>query len=219
LCFCSHRFVLCVFFDSELQAPDENQAEQIDLDSINKNLHVDDAIEQGDLRASILRIRHEERDEERWIGTKLSAVKLSSFKKAMERKDDAWFSSLLSQRVKIDVDDKLIIDVDGDDLVWNTSVHYLDYFLAVLLRVGHWAVLLKLNDDHTFLLRLDLKKSQKEFPCKYAKLNFDPTGKMLYIGQCQNEDVFLALCPLSIIDPAETDEAINVAPGYHVGDT
>jgi hypothetical protein len=164
-------------------------------------------------------------DEQEWNAARITSMKLSAFKRAFERgaehrPDDRWYSNLLKHRIKVNLEDEaLVIPSLSNHLLWDATSHYLDYFLAVSLRIGIWAILPNLEHDHTFVLQLDWKKPQKEFPCKYAKLNFDPTGCMLFIGQCQNEDVYLGLCPRTVVQPGNLDDVECIEPGYHRGNT
>jgi hypothetical protein len=50
-----------------------------------------------------------------------------------------------------------------------------------------------------FAFELDLKKAYREFKGKHGMVGFDTQGRMLYLGKCMNEDVFLGMAPRSFV--------------------
>ena len=74
-----------------------------------------------------------------------------------------------------------------------TSKLMIDYHLTVTNSVRLLSILPKAESSHTFEFEMDLKKLYRDFKGKHAMLGFDPTGRMLYVGRCKNEDIYLAM--------------------------
>jgi hypothetical protein len=121
----------------------------------------------------------------------------------------------LNSRSKIRIDSSLQYNNHDDLLLWGMREHRLDYILTVSGSIGLWATTPNVDIDHTFNLALDLKKPFRDYKGKYGKLGFDPKGRMLYIGKCRNDDVWLAMAPWSFIDGTDED----VPAGHVTGDT
>lgn len=144
-----------------------------------------------------------------------SSVRLSTLRDVFNKKQRLQAIRQLGSRSRIHLDSELIVAPDNDTLLWDMRHHHLDFVMAVSSEPGLWAAIPNVNSDHTFSFKLDLKKPIRSFNNKYGKLGFDPKGRMLYIGQCKNEDVWLALCPWATLDNAADD----VEAGYCSGDT
>jgi hypothetical protein len=71
----------------------------------------------------------------------------------------------------------------------------IDYLLTVGNCMGFSPLLPNAVSYHRFSFDMDLNKAYISFKGKHAMLGFDPAGSMLFIGRCNNEDVFLAMAP------------------------
>lgn len=173
---------------------------------------MDDAPTQEDLLRAIFQpsvIPEAERDG--FESLRRMTVRLSKLREAYERGQSTKAMGYLDQRTKLKIDADLYIPVEDDRLLWNSKVHRLDYMMTVSDGIGLWAAIPNVPSNHNFMFNMDLKAPYREFKAKYGKLGFDPKGRMLYIGKCRNEDVWLAMAPLKFDD--------ELPAGYVTGDS
>lgn len=121
-------------------------------------------------------------------------LKLSRLKSLYENKDKNALN-LLSTRHTVLIDDKFQIPLGNSQAIMNTDESMIDYHLTVANCVGLSPLLPNTSSDHRFCFSMDLQKPYLSFKGKHAMLGFDPAGSMLFMGQSQNEDVFLAMAP------------------------
>jgi len=122
-------------------------------------------------------------------------LKLSKLKSLYEKRDKAAAADLLSVRNTIVIDDKFRISLGGGRVIMNTDDAMIDYHLTVGNCVGFSPLLPNAASSHRFCFDMDLKKPYVAFKGKHAMLGFDPAGSMLFLGHCQNEEIFLAMAP------------------------
>jgi hypothetical protein len=115
-------------------------------------------------------------------------------------KKDKNVLNLLASRRKLVVDDDLTLKMGVGQIRMDTKSSMIDYHLTVGNCLGLSPLLPNILSDPQFCFEMDLKKPFREFKGKNAMLGFDPTGRMLYIGRCRNEDVFLAMAPNGFLD-------------------
>lgn len=135
---------------------------------------------------------------------KVYSVKLSTLKKHYEKKDENIIKGL-SQRQKIDIDSKFVLETGTGQISMATSSTMLDFQLTVANEIGFSTILPNRANAHTFLFTMDLKKPTREFHGKHSMIGFNTKGCVLYIGQAMNLDVYLAMAPddfLSGLTPA-----------------
>lgn len=101
------------------------------------------------------------------------------------------------------------VPVDNGDIFWTAEETYLDLLICVGRGLGLGPLLPNVHVLHTYEFRLDLQKPGRQFTAKYAKLGFDPTDAMLWIGRSDvNEDAWLAFVPKAFAEGGEyNDEA------------
>lgn len=121
-------------------------------------------------------------------------VKLSTLKDHYEN-DNVAAVALLSSRHRVHIDDDFRLRVGAGQIQMETKTTAIDYHLTVANCMGLSPLLPNTESDHRFEFEMDLKKPILDFKGKHAMLGFDPTGRMLYIGHCTNENVFLAMAP------------------------
>ena len=188
----------------------------VDIDTIASALEVDDHVSQEDLLRAIFQsniVPEAERD----IFERLpsNSLRLSRLREAYRKKQSSQAIQYLNTRSKIKINTNLQIPSDGDFLLWRLKEHCLDYILAVSGFIGFWAATPNVAVDHNYVLTLDFAKPYRDYKGKYGKLGFDPKSRMLYIGKCKNDDVWLAMAPWAFIDGADE----GVPPGHVTGDT
>ncbi|KAM6489215.1 hypothetical protein JOM56_015385 [Amanita muscaria] len=130
---------------------------------------------------------------------------------AMYEKDDnrSAIQSLLQHHEVTITDSNLIVNALNDQLAWHLVSHYLNLQICVGAGLGLAAMLPNITMHHTMEFWLDLKQQAWRFGAKYAKLGFDPTGCMLWIGRSSTgEDTWLAW----VRNESLWDEAEDIPP-------
>ena len=188
----------------------------MDINSIASALEVDDHVSQEELLQAIFQsnvVPEAERDT--YERLQPHCLRLSRLREAYCKKQSSQAIHYLTTRNKIKIDADLHVPSDDDHLLWRLNDHCLDYILVVSGFIGFWAATPNVPVDHNYVLTLDLSKPYRDYKGKYGKLGFDPKGRMLYIGKCKNDDVWLALAPWEFID------SIDEGPpaGHVTGDT
>ena len=136
-------------------------------------------------------------------------------KETFMRRQTSKAINQLNARCKIKIDREMQIPNNDQNIYWGLREHRLDYLLTVSAEIGLWAATPNVNTDHNYILSMELNKPYRDFKGKYGKLGFDPKGRILHIGKSKNNDVWLAMAPLSFFDESE-----ETAPAGHVtGDT
>ncbi|KAM6488794.1 hypothetical protein JOM56_015743 [Amanita muscaria] len=143
--------------------------------------------------------------------------RLEYFAAMYEKDDDRSAIQSLLQRHEVTItDSNLIVNARNDQLAWHLVSHYLDLQICVGAGLGLAAMLPNITMHHAMEFRLDLKQQARRFGAKYAKLGFDPTGCMLWIGRSSTgEDTWLAW----VRNESLWDEAEDIPPASGKEDT
>lgn len=129
---------------------------------------------------------------------KVHRLKLSQLRKRYKDKD-GYAADLIPQRHTIQIDEEFLVKTGTGNAKLTTSKTMLDYHLTVANCIGLGAILPNGLNGPRFVFEMDLKSRQREFKGKHAMVGFDTKGRMLYIGQAMNEEVFLAMAPNEFI--------------------
>jgi hypothetical protein len=155
----------------------------------------DDTIAQSAIMKTIVGTsRQGEYSEKAFNEMPLKSILLSKLGELYER-DDPEAVNLLSCRHVIEIDKDLQAQLGNGQTLMNTDETMIDYQMTVANCVGFSPLLPNAPSGHQFEFEMDLKKPFNTFKGKHATLGFDPAGCMLYLGQCRNDDVFLAMAP------------------------
>jgi hypothetical protein len=107
---------------------------------------------------------------------------------------------LLSKRINLQVDSAYTISSDDNMLSWNADSNFLDFLTCVSADLGFDAFIPNVVSMHNYQFRLNLKQPIRAFPTKYAKLGFNPSGSILWIGQSHtSEDVWIGMAYRALI--------------------
>ena len=122
--------------------------------------------------------------------------KLDYFATLYEQNDKQTALQLLMRRKEIDLEESQYL-AGEEELAWQVESHYLDMQICVGSGLGLAAMLPNIAIHHAVEFRLMLRQRFRRFSAKYAKLGFDPTGCMLWIGRSNGgEDTWLAWVPI-----------------------
>ena len=141
-------------------------------------------------------------------------LKLSKLK-AMYKSGDENVVSLLKHRNRIHIDDEFTLEMGLGKIRMDTRSSMIDYHLTVGNCMGFSPLLPNARSDPYFCFKMDLKMPCRDFKGKNGMLGFFPAGKMLYVGRCRNEDVYLAMAPNKFLRGYFTP----VRAGYSTGES
>lgn len=159
----------------------------------------DDYLRQSEVLKEIIRTSMaSSAGEKAFNETAKSTVKLSVLRRLYEMRDRNAMN-LLSTRHSIEIDDQYRVLVGSGEIKLKCEKTTIDYHLTVANCMGIAALLPNTVSNHQFQFELDLKKPFKGFKPKHAMLGFDPAGRLLYVGRCSNEDVYIAMAPNSFL--------------------
>jgi hypothetical protein len=167
---------------------------RVDLEQVDGILQADDCETQDAMISALhqnLTAPQQEQDE--YEQMPLLPIPLSQYRSQFENGGVRYARRLLEKKCVVTIDNQYKIPADSEDIFWDCPNHYLDFFLVVSNRLGLHAVVPSRQVDHTFFIELDLAKPIVQFRGKHAKLNYDPAGRMLWIGKCRSEDVYVPI--------------------------
>ncbi|KAG6374588.1 hypothetical protein JVT61DRAFT_3944 [Boletus reticuloceps] len=125
---------------------------------------------------------------------------------------------LLQYRSRLVIPNSLLLDPeDNHRILAAMDGHFIDYSLCLGSRLGLDALLpsLAIAHDHTWHIQLSFSRLFKLWPNTPSKLPFSTTGRMLHIGTCQQEEIWLALVPNTVLKPPHhLDADADAAPGH-----
>ena len=84
-------------------------------------------------------------------------------------------------------------------IVMNMDHHFLDFVMYVSRYPGLGAILPNVKVRHDWAFNISLRDQTKLFNPKYGQIGFNTTGKMLYLGRCQEETVWIAFAPEAFV--------------------
>lgn len=137
---------------------------------------------------------HEVADLDPFEEKSIYKLRLSRLQRQYEN-GDPKIVDLLSNRHKIMVDKKFKLEFGKQEIYLDASQTMIDYQLVVANSIGFHILLPNVANDHRFGFNMDLKHPYKQFKGKHGMVGFDTKGRMLYIGRCNNEDVYLTMAP------------------------
>ncbi|SRR6266404_4382580 len=126
--------------------------------------------------------------------------------------DDPRALNLLERRHSIVIDENYLLRVGTGQINIDTKKTMLDYHLTVANCIGLSPLLPNTMNSHNFLLQMDLQKPYREFKGKKGMVGIDTKGKMLYIGQANNEDIFIAMAPNEFLQRRTNTQSASGRP-------
>lgn len=181
---------------------------QHDPAQIPEVMQAQDSHTQDDLHAMLYTVGHDQAADHfaRFQDGAVKTLKLSTMRRAYERKDNRSALSWLRTRSTVQVDGEYILDPDGGNVLPSVGPHFLDFCLFIGDRLGLDALLPNTNHDFTFSFDLCFKHWNVVWPSADSRyLPFNPKGRMLKIGSRRQENVWLAMVPRSYLDHDHLD--------------
>jgi len=108
---------------------------------------------------------------------------LDDMVRIFDRRDTLLALKLLGQQNEITLSGSKHVDEhDDESLVWQVQSHYLDLRICMGCGLGLGGMLPNVGIHHVLEFCLDLHQRHHRFSAKYARLGFDPTNCMMFIG-------------------------------------
>lgn len=145
-------------------------------------------------------------------------LKLSRLKALYEHRDENVVS-ILNHRHTIHIDDEFTLQMGVGKIMMDTRSSMIDYHLTVGNCLGFSPLLPNALSDPYFSFEMNLLMPRRDFKGKNGMLGFDPAGRMLYVGRCRNEDVFLAMAPNEFLQGHFTPPRAGYTTGESVMST
>jgi hypothetical protein len=192
----------------------ETTTEQVHFDVAATPSHLDaeDGLDQSvALQAACLRNALQQDEADRFHSRTRKRRPLSYFADVYAKKDGFRALRTLTQRTEINFEDSEYVTRHTDEsLAWAVETHFLDLQICVGDGLGLAAMLPNVGTHHALEFRLELRHRTRRFQAKYAKLGFDPTNSMLWIGRSSSgEDAWLAWVPSELNDGDDEDVAVG----------
>lgn len=135
--------------------------------------------------------------------TKPITISLEDMKRNYDQKRAAHGMDLLKRRMKVDWRNSTMVssqNVLGKKMHWSVNGHYMDMLVIVSRDIGLGALLPNSNSNISWMFHLDVSKNAtRDFGIAHAKLGFDPSERMLWIGKTpMSEDVWIAMVPKTL---------------------
>lgn len=188
---------------------------RIDISHPPVDLEADDHPSQDATLQTALRLRIAlaGAQEDQFNQTRSRIRPLEYYRQLYLTKDKNAAIALLSSRNEINIVRCDATDEPNDDEIsWTIEGSYVDLQICVGNALGLGAMIPNLRVYHGMEFKLMLHQRARQFRAKHAKLGFDPTGCMLWIGRASNgEDAWLAWVP--------EDQEEDVPPGKGTEDT
>jgi hypothetical protein len=157
------------------------------------------------------------RERDRYYQRAEQLLKLSLLQRLYEEGSGAKALRLLKMKNRLDVDTKFYKPGNSSLFTYRMEGHHIDFSLKVPDRMGFDVILPppSIGVNTTWCFNLNLLGSVRPFLNHRGDLGFDPTGRMLFIGTHNHDNIFLAMAPRTFVEG--DDEP--VAPGTQSGPT
>lgn len=158
------------------------------------NLQADDAPDQNvALEAAFCAVSALNPDGDKFLDAPVMTKTLGYFKHIYNTCNTLIALELLTKHMNIDTySTDFTMSPNNNMLAWDPDHHFIDFMICVLCGLGLATLLLNHHRDHRFKFTFELSHVYWTFSPKYAKLGFNPSGTMLWIGcSTSSEDVWL----------------------------
>jgi hypothetical protein len=121
----------------------------------------------------------------------------------------------LTESAYLEIDDEYKYPNDGrrtredGPIVMDINQFYLDFVLYVSRYAGLGAIIPTVVANHDWTFTLSLMDQHHNFSPKHSLIGFETTGRMVYLGRCQQESVWIAFAP----DKFVTQQCKPLPPG------
>jgi hypothetical protein len=155
-------------------------------------------------------------------------LKLSVLQRTYEKKHRYAALTHLRERAFIEIDGQYKHPNDGRKVTSTGPIRmdidefYLDFVMYTSRYLGLGAIIPNTEAHHHWTFTLSLKDQHHNFSPKHGLVGFETTGKMVYLGRCQQETVWIAFAPDHFVDgqsdplpPDKTFPAPHVTAAQH----
>ncbi|KAG2071701.1 hypothetical protein BDR04DRAFT_1154169 [Suillus decipiens] len=209
-----------ITFPGAAHSGDQDKPCPFDLADVPSSVEAEDALPQSQVFESLF--LHQEGPAQAgrtWEQTKVQPVSLSTLMCTFKKDNKATAINLLHCRSVLHLNEDFYYRSDDEMLAWDSSKHFLDFFLVVGGSVRLHALLPNKVVDHTFSMSLNLCLPTHLFRPKFRKLGFDLTGCMMAIGTGPSSKLWLAFPPRENLEDLDVANDVPLLSERLHGDT
>ncbi len=151
---------------------------------------------------------------EKFLASPVSELRLSYLGRLFQNGQASHFRAmqLLTKRRTLHVDDEFIVPSNHPNLCFHIREHYLDHALVLGNRIGLDVILPNERSNHAWTASLSFANTRQLWPESEGKhLPFSPDGRMMFIGNRGQEQVWIAMAPVEMIDGDDSIDLREVA--------
>lgn len=149
---------------------------------------------------------------------------LSRLKRLMEQQRSYEAIEVVRRRWRLIVDEFYRVDTNDRNLHLGVTSHALDFISFIQKEPGLQSLIPTGNAPYNFIFNAYFANNVRTRPWKVKRgmVGFDYTGSMLYIGDLNSVDIFLALAPRALGSPdwvevfpsaiKDKDESLSIMP-------
>ena len=196
------------------QIDTRTEQRHFDVAATPSQLQAEDGLPQSvTLEVACLKNALDKEQVERFHSQSKKRRPLSYFADVYAHQDTYRALQTFTRRTEINLEGSEYVTEHTDNSVaWAVESHFLDMQICVGDGLGLAAMLPNVGMHHALEFRLDLRYRSRRFQAKHAKLGFDPTHRMLWVGRSSSgEDAWLAWVPRD--DDADNDAEVGVGSG------
>ncbi|KAI5981072.1 hypothetical protein EDD15DRAFT_2204624 [Pisolithus albus] len=208
-----------LLFDFEEEVAEEVLADEgdhdvpFDVTEVPQQLEAVDGHHQADVNVSLYENdgAYGQDHVDKFKASAVKAIRLSTLRYMHENKRAMSAISLLKRRHRLEVDGEYVVNIHGANVVARVAPHYLDFVLYVGSRRGLDAALPNVDVDHTWSAKLKLNLGYRQWPeSRQGALGFDPKGRMMYVGNRLEEQLWIAMLPNEYLEGAELRRVVEM---------
>ncbi|KAI5986662.1 hypothetical protein EDD15DRAFT_2200043 [Pisolithus albus] len=208
-----------LLFDFEEEVAEEVLADEgdhdvpFDVTEVPQQLEAMDGHHQADVNVSLYENdgAYGQDHVDKFKASAVKAIRLSTLRYMHENKRAMSAISLLKRRHRLEVDGEYVVNIHGANVVARVAPHYLDFVLYVGSRRGLDAALPNVDVDHTWSAKLKLNLGYRQWPeSRQGALGFDPKGRMMYVGNRLEEQLWIAMLPNEYLEGAELRRVVEM---------
>jgi hypothetical protein len=149
-------------------------------------------------------------------------LKLSALQRTYDSKNRYTALQHLRERAFIEIDGQYKHPNDGRKVMpdgpirMDVNEFYLDFVMYTSRYLGLGAIVPNAEAHHNWTFTLALKDQHHFFSQKHGLIGFDTTGKMIYLGKCQQEAVWIAFAPDDFVSSSDHSPANKKFLATHV---
>ena len=189
--------LICVYYRDK----DDNERFDTDISRLPPAMWAEDPISQAEAYRNLVNIALN-RTELKFQDARLTTVKASYLKALFEANDLEQSVKLLKRRRQLVIDREYMHYASDPEICPCITEGALDFSLYVPKVPGFHAIIPNTGSDPNYEWQLNLRKPQKQFNSKHAKVGYDLVRSVLFCGRYRDQETFIVFPPLDFFHNA-----------------